>query len=365
MKGFPDSDRNSYIDLNRSGVPLVEIVSEPDLRTPEEAYDYLTRLKTMLLYLEVSNCNMEEGSLRCDANVSVRRAGASAFGTKTEVKNLNSFRFLQKALEYEIERQIEIVEGGGTIPQETRLWDSREQRTYGMRSKEFAHDYRYFPEPDLLPVVITEEWKEEVRRSLPELPEARRQRFLREYSLTDYDAAQLTSSRALADYYEAVAKSLRGAQIGRQLGAERTSLPAERGQQGDHRIAHFGQRIWLSCSAQSAREASAARWGRIFWRRCLPQAKPRARSSPSRGLEQIQDADQIAAVARQIIAANPKQTEQYRKGKTATLGWFVGQVMKATRGQANPQLVQEVLGSWLDRQVTGSGVRCQGPESSN
>ena len=150
-------------------MPLVEIVSEPDLRTPEEAYDYLTRLKTILLYLEVSNCNMEEGSLRCDANVSVRLAGASAFGTKTEVKNLNSFRFLQKALEYEIERQIEIVEGGGTIPQETRLWDSREQRTYGMRSKEFAHDYRYFPEPDLLPVVITEEWKEEVRRSLPEL----------------------------------------------------------------------------------------------------------------------------------------------------------------------------------------------------
>ena len=166
-EGFPDSECISYIDLNRSGVPLVEIVSEPDLRAPEEAFDYVTRLKSLLLYLEVSNCNMEEGSLRCDANVSVRPFGATVFGTKTEVKNLNSFRFLQKALEYEIERQIEILEGGGTIHQETRLWDSREQRTYGMRSKEFAHDYRYFPEPDLLPVVITEEWKEEVRRSLP------------------------------------------------------------------------------------------------------------------------------------------------------------------------------------------------------
>src|SRR5207249_1639890 len=201
-EGYPDSEEKTYIDLNRSGVPLIEIVSEPDLRTPEEAYDYLTRLKTLMLYLEVSNCNMEEGSLRCDANVSVRRAGRTAFGTKTEVKNLNSFRFLQKALAYEIERQIGVIEEGGEIPQETRLWDSREQRTYGMRSKEFAHDYRYFPEPDLLPLVISEEWKEEVRRSMPELPEAKRARFVGKYGLGDYDAAQLTSSKALADYFE-------------------------------------------------------------------------------------------------------------------------------------------------------------------
>ena len=173
-EGFPDSDRNSYIDLNRSGVPLIEIVSEPDLRTPDEAFEYVTRLKTLLLYLDVSNCNMEEGSLRCDANVSVRLAGATEFGVKTEVKNLNSFRFLHKALAYEIDRQIEVLEDGGTIHQETRLWDSREQRTYGMRSKEFAHDYRYFPEPDLLPLVITDEWKAQVRQSLPELPDARR-----------------------------------------------------------------------------------------------------------------------------------------------------------------------------------------------
>ena len=206
-EGFPDSDRKSYIDLNRSGVPLIEIVSEPDLRTPDEAFEYLTRLKTLLQYLDVSNCNMEEGSLRCDANVSVRPEATSKFGTKTEVKNLNSFRFLHKALAYEIERQIEIVDGGATIQQETRLWDSREQRTYGMRSKEFAHDYRYFPEPDLLPLVISEEWKTEARQSLPELPDARRQRFIRDYALPEYDAGQLTLSRSLADYFEEVARS--------------------------------------------------------------------------------------------------------------------------------------------------------------
>src|SRR5215471_3866751 len=197
-EGFPDSDCKSYIDLNRSGVPLIEIVSEPDLRTPEEAYEYLTRLKTLMLYLEVSDCNMEEGSLRCDANVSVRPTGATELGTKTEVKNLNSFRFLQKALAYEIGRQIEVLENGGAITQETRLWDSREQRTYGMRSKEFAHDYRYFPEPDLLPLVISDEWQQEVRRSLPELPQAREERLEREYGLPKQDAKLLTLSRSMA-----------------------------------------------------------------------------------------------------------------------------------------------------------------------
>src|SRR5437763_4349860 len=205
-EGFPDSDRKSYIDLNRSGVPLIEIVSEPDLRAPEEAYEYLTRIKTLMLYLEVSDGNMEEGSLRCDANVSVRRQGATALGVKTELKNLNSFRFLQKALAYEIERQVEVIEGGGKITQETRLWDSREQRSYGMRSKEFAHDYRYFPEPDLLPLAVSEEWKEEVRRSLPELPQAREERLERQYGLPKQDAQLLAMSRPTADYFEGVAK---------------------------------------------------------------------------------------------------------------------------------------------------------------
>jgi len=341
-EGFPDSECNSYIDLNRSGVPLVEIVSEPDLRTPEEAYDYLTRLKTLMLYLEVSNCNMEEGSLRCDANVSVRAAGASAFGTKTEVKNLNSFRFLQKALQYEIERQIEIVESGGTIPQETRLWDSREQRTYGMRSKEFAHDYRYFPEPDLLPVVITKVWREEVRRSLPELPEARQQRFLRDYSLTDYDAAQLTSSKVLADYFELVARACGEPKLAANwVLSELLYLLKEATKEiTESPISAQDLAELLSVISKGV---ISGKMGKDILVEMFGTGKTATQIISDRRLEQIQDADKITAVARQIIAANPKQTEQYRKGKAATLGWFVGQVMKATRGQANPQLVQEVL----------------------
>jgi aspartyl-tRNA(Asn)/glutamyl-tRNA(Gln) amidotransferase subunit B len=341
-EGFPDSECNSYIDLNRSGVPLVEIVSEPDLRTPAEAYDYLTRLKSLLLYLEVSNCNMEEGSLRCDANVSVRPVGTSAFGTKTEVKNLNSFRFLQKALEYEIERQIEILVGGGTIHQETRLWDSREQRTYGMRSKEFAHDYRYFPEPDLLPVVITEEWKEEVRRSLPELPEPRRQRFLQDYSLTDYDAAQLTSSRALADYFEQVAKACGEPKLAANwVLSELLYLLKEANKEITE--SPISAPAMAELLAAIAKGIISGKMGKEILVEMFATRKTARQIIAEQGLEQIQDTEKIAEVARQIIAANPKQAEQYRKGKTATMGWFVGQVMKATRGQANPQLVQEVL----------------------
>ncbi|MGH9784393.1 MAG: Asp-tRNA(Asn)/Glu-tRNA(Gln) amidotransferase subunit GatB, partial [Terriglobia bacterium] len=185
--GFPDSNEKTYVDLNRSGVPLAEIVSEPDLRSPEEAYDYLTRLKQILLYLGVSDCNMEEGSLRCDANVSVRPRGQRELGVKTEVKNLNSFRFLQKALEYEIGRQVQVLEGGGRIEQETRLWNTQTQRTMGMRSKEHAHDYRYFPEPDLLPLIVSEELQEEIGKTIPELPEAKRRRFVEQYKLSEYD----------------------------------------------------------------------------------------------------------------------------------------------------------------------------------
>jgi aspartyl-tRNA(Asn)/glutamyl-tRNA(Gln) amidotransferase subunit B len=341
-EGFPDSDRNSYIDLNRSGVPLVEIVSEPDLRTPEEAYDFLTRLKTLMLYLEVSNCNMEEGSLRCDANVSVRRAGASAFGTKTEVKNLNSFRFLQKALEYEIERQIEIVESGGTIPQETRLWDSREQRTYGMRSKEYAHDYRYFPEPDLLPMVITEEWKEDVRRSLPELPQSREARFLSRYGLPKQDATLLTTSRMMADYFEEVANLSGEPKLAANwiLNDLIFLLQENKKEFIEYPVPpqNLAELIALitkaTISGKIAKEVLAE---------MVRTEKSASEVMAEKGLEQINDPEKIARIVREIMAANPKQVEQYRKGKTATFGWFVGQVMKATRGQANPQLVQEVL----------------------
>jgi aspartyl-tRNA(Asn)/glutamyl-tRNA(Gln) amidotransferase subunit B len=341
-EGFPDSDRRSYIDLNRSGVPLIEIVSEPDLRTPEEAYDYLTRLKTLMLYLEVSNCNMEEGSLRCDANVSVRLVGASAFGTKTEVKNLNSFRFLQRALEYEIERQIEVLESRGTIGQETRLWDSREQRTYGMRSKEFAHDYRYFPEPDLLPLVITDEWKEEVQRSLPEMPEVRKERFIREYGLPEYDAAQLTASKQLANYFEEVAKACGEPKLAANwVLSELLYLLKEANKEITETPVSASNLAGLL--AQVAKGTVSGKMAKDILAEMFATGKNAAQVISEKGLEQISDAREIVAVVREIMAANPKQVEQYRKGKTATLGWFVGQVMKATRGQANPQMVQEVL----------------------
>src|SRR6201988_4120952 len=204
--GFADSASRTYIDLNRCGTPLIEIVSEPDIASADEAYEYLTRLKEILLYTGVSDCNMEEGSLRCDANVSVRPRGEKKFGTKTEVKNVNSFRFIREALEYEIERQVEVIESGRKITQETRLYNAHEGKTYGMRSKEQAHDYRYFPEPDLLPLVVDEKWKAQIAQSLPELPEARRQRMVTEYGITAYDAQVLTDSKPLADQFEAAAK---------------------------------------------------------------------------------------------------------------------------------------------------------------
>src|SRR5213082_1156232 len=206
-EGFPDATQKTAIDLNRSGVPLIEIVSEPDISSPDEAYEYLTRLKEIILYTGVSDCNMEEGSLRCDANVSVRPRGQKEFGTKTEVKNVNSFRFIKQALEYEIERQIEIVESGGRVVQETRLYNANEGRTYAMRSKEQAHDYRYFPEPDLLPLVVDEKLRADIRALLPELPEARRERMIADYGITEKDAQVLTSSKALADRFEEAAKS--------------------------------------------------------------------------------------------------------------------------------------------------------------
>jgi aspartyl-tRNA(Asn)/glutamyl-tRNA(Gln) amidotransferase subunit B len=341
-EGFPDSAERTYIDLNRSGVPLIEIVSEPDLRSPEEAYDYLTRLKTVMLYLEVSDCNMEEGSLRVDANVSVRKKGATNFGTKTEVKNLNSFRFLQRALAYEVERQIEVLENGGEIFQETRLFDSREQRTYGMRSKEFAHDYRYFPEPDLMPLVITEEWKEDVRRSLPELPGARALRFQDEYALPKQDASVLTASRATADYFEQTARTCGEAKLAANWILNDLSYLLQENNKGI-----------LECPVTAANLAGliklvakstiSGKMAKDVLAEMFRTGKAAKQIVSDKGLEQITDPDKLAAIIREVIAANPKQAEQYRQGKTATLGWFVGQVMKATRGQAQPQLVQEIL----------------------
>ncbi|MGH9326190.1 MAG: Asp-tRNA(Asn)/Glu-tRNA(Gln) amidotransferase subunit GatB [Terriglobia bacterium] len=341
-EGFPDSAHHSYIDLNRSGVPLIEIVTEPDLRSPEEAHDFLTRLKTLMLYLEVSDCNMEEGSLRCDANASMRPTGATGLGTKTEVKNLNSFRFLQRALAYETERQMKLLECGGEVKQETRLWDSREQRTYSMRSKEFAHDYRYFPEPDLLPVRVSEKWKEEVRSTLRELPQASRDRFLRQYALPKQDAELLVLSREMAGYFEEVAKLSGEPKLSANWILNDLTFTLEESGRAfaENPVLPADMAALVSLVAQGTISGKMAK---EILGEMVRTGKAPAQVIVEKDFEQIEDPEKIRAAAGEIIHAHPKQVEQYRGGKTATLGWFVGQVMKATRGQANPQLVRDIL----------------------
>src|ERR1700689_214586 len=342
-EGFPDSDEKTAIDLNRTGVPLIEIVSEPDIATPDEAYDYLTRLKEVILYTGVSDCSMEEGSLRCDANVSVRPRGQKELGTKAEIKNVNSFRFIREALEYEIARQIDVLESGGKITQETRLYNANEGKTYSMRSKEQAHDYRYFPEPDLLPLVVDEKWKSEIARALPELPEARRTRMVKDYGITEYDAQVLTFSKSLADQFEEAAKAaknpkrvanlVQGELMGRLkakgLAIEQSPI-SMRGVAASADLVESG-----TISGKMLKDLYDLSFERnkdfpeVYDEEGQPQ-----QSSDTSALEKIID---------EILAANPKQLEQYRAGKTTMIGFFVGQVMKASKGQANPQLVNELL----------------------
>lgn len=341
-EGFSDSDRWSYIDLNRSGVPLIEIVSEPDLRTPADAYAYLNTLKQILEYTEVSDCNMEEGSLRCDANVSVRLRGAEKFGTKAEVKNLNSFRYLSHALEYEIERQIGVLESGGTIAQETRLWNVAAGRTEPMRSKEFAHDYRYFPDPDLLPVVVSHAMIEQVRSSMPELPDAKVSRFLREYSVTPYDAGVLTGTRALAEYFEATV----GAGAPAKAAANWISVELLR------RLNDAGKNISDCPLAPAALAELLARIekgditaasGKKVFATMFETGKSAADIIAAEGLAQIADTSAIEKIARDIVAKSAGNVAKYRAGNEGVFKFFVGQVMRETRGQANPQIVNEVL----------------------
>jgi aspartyl-tRNA(Asn)/glutamyl-tRNA(Gln) amidotransferase subunit B len=341
-EGFADSDRWSYIDFNRCGVPLIEIVSEPDLRTPAEAYAYLNTLKQILEYTEVSDCNMEEGSLRCDANVSVRLRGAPKFGTKAEVKNLNSFRYLAHALEYEIERQIGVIEAGGAISQETRLWNVAAGRTEPMRSKEFAHDYRYFPDPDLLPVTVSAAKIDEVRRAMPELPDAKVARFLLDYGLTPYDAGVLTATRSLAEYFEATAKA--GAPA--KAAANWISVELLR------RLNDAGKEI-ADCPLAPAAlaellakiekgEITAASGKKVF-AQMFDTGRSAAEIIAAEGLAQITDAGAIEKIAREIVAKNADNAAKYRAGNEGVFKFFVGQVMRETRGQANPQLVNEVV----------------------
>src|SRR6266446_192055 len=347
-EGFAESKEKTAIDLNRSGVPLIEIVSEPDISSPEEAYEYLTRLKEIILYTGVSDCNMEEGSLRCDANVSVRPRGQEKFGTKTEVKNVNSFRFIKQALEYEIERHIGVVEAGGTITQETRLYNSHEGKTYGMRSKEQAHDYRYFPEPDLLPLVVDEKWQAAIRASLPELPEARRQRMMKEYGITGGDAHTLTLSRALADQFESAAHTAKNPKrVANLVQSELLGRLKTHGlelEQSPISMAGVTASADLVESGAISGKMLKDLYDLSFERNQDFPAVYEAQGRP----EQSRDTSALEKLADEIIAANPKQVEQYRAGKKTMIGFFVGQVMKASKGQANPQLVNEVLTKKLD-----------------
>jgi len=341
-EGFPDSARNTYIDFNRGGVPLVEIVSEPDLRSPQEAHAYLHALKQVLLYTEVSDCNMEEGSLRCDANVSVRRRGEHNFGTKTEVKNLNSFRYLEHALEYEIERQVQLLEGGGQVTQETRLWNVPAGRTEPMRSKEYAHDYRYFPEPDLLPVRISEAMKARVLQEMPELPAARRARFVAEYGITPYDAGVLTATRELADYFEETVRA--GAAAKTAANWIQTELL--------RRLNAAGQEIAASRIRPAAlaglialidRGDVTAASAKVIFAKMFDTGRSAAEIAVEEGHRQIQDGGEIERACRQAIEKNPDQVAKFRAGNEGVFKFLVGQVMRATRGQANPQAVNDTL----------------------
>ena len=341
-EGFADSDRWSYIDFNRCGVPLIEIVSEPDLRTPAEAYAYLNTLKQVLEYTDVSDCNMEEGSLRCDANVSVRLRGAAKFGTKAEVKNLNSFRYLSHALEYEIERQIGILESGGTVTQETRLWNVGAGRTEPMRSKEFAHDYRYFPEPDLLPVTVSALTISEVRGGMPELPDAKTERFLRDYGLSPYDAGVLTATRALADYFEATVKAgASGKSAANWISVELLRRLNETGKQIEH--CPVPPAALAQLLARIERAEITATTGKKVFARMFDTGKSADTIISEEGLSQIFDAGALEKIAREVIAKSPDNVAKYRSGNEGVFKFFVGQVMKETRGQANPQLVNEIL----------------------
>ena len=341
-EGFNDSATHTYLDLNRCGTPLAEIVSDPDIRTPDEAFEYLTRLKEILLYCGVSDCNMEEGSLRCDANVSVRVKGAPQFGPKVEVKNVNSFRFIRAALEYEIERQIEVVESGGSNHQETRLWNSAEGRTYTMRSKEQAHDYRYFPEPDLPPLIVSPKFLAETRKRLPELPEARRARMIAEYELAPKDAFTLTATREFANRFEAAAKTARNPRrvanlLLSELGGRLNALGLEL---ENSPISMAG--VVLAADLLDEDKISSRQLKQLF-DVCFEKGEDFATVYQREKPEQLTDVSAIEAMIDQMIAANPRQVEQYRAGKKTMAGFFVGQVMKASKGQANPTLLNELV----------------------
>jgi aspartyl-tRNA(Asn)/glutamyl-tRNA(Gln) amidotransferase subunit B len=332
----------SFVDFNRTGVPLIEIVSEPDMRTPEEAVEYLKGLRNILLYLEICDGNMEEGSLRCDANISLRPHGQTALGTKAELKNMNSFRFVRAALEYEIKRQRALLAAGREIVQETRLWDTATNQTVSMRGKEEAHDYRYFPDPDLVPVRISDEWIDRLTKNLPELPAARLKRFQADYDLPEYDAEVLTSDKALADYFEAAVKEFpKPKQVSNWVMGEllRELKRAEAG------IASC--RVTPSALAQLLalieKGTISGKLAKTVFEDMVATGRDPEVIVKEKGLTQISDTSALEAAAQEIINAHPQEVSNYKAGKTKVMGFFVGQLMKKTKGQANPQLANEIF----------------------
>jgi aspartyl-tRNA(Asn)/glutamyl-tRNA(Gln) amidotransferase subunit B len=350
--GFKDSDRYSYVDLNRCGTPLIEIVSDPDMRSSGEAYAYLTEVKQVLQFVEVSTCDMEKGHLRCDANVSVRLKGAEKFGTKAEVKNLNSFRFLKQALDYEIARQVALLESGGRVVQETRLYNSDLGETFTMRSKEDAHDYRYFPEPDLVPLRVGEKWLAEVRASMPELPGCKRKRFIEEYGLRAYDAEVLTAARPASEYYETVAKVSGDPKMAANwvMGDLMALLKAEGMEIAASPVSpeNLGELVKLIVKDEISGKLAKEIFPKMF-----SSGDAAGVIMEREGLKQISDTDELDRIIAEVIANNPKQVEQYRGGKATVINFLVGQAMRATRGQANVTVVTGLLKSKL-----GTGEIC-------
>lgn len=345
-EGFPDSQRKTYLDFNRSGVPLIEIVTHPDLRSAAEAADFFRRLRQILIVVGVNDGNMEEGSLRCDANVSIRPAGSAALGVKVEVKNLNSFRFLEKALEYEIERQIRVLAEGGRVKQETRLWDNAARETVSMRSKEEAHDYRYFPEPDLPPLVVTRERVDALRATLPELPDARRQRVMAVHQLTERDVTAL-EGHDLIPYFEETARAVGHSKAAfNWVSGEVARKMNEVANEFDPlRVSPQALAELIGLVEQGSISTSVAK---DVFEKMYGSGRSAGELVRAEGLAQIEDRGALLAAIRTVVAANADAVEQYRKGKTGTFGFLVGQVMKSTGGKANPRLVNELLRAELD-----------------
>lgn len=340
--GFKDSDRFTYVDLNRSGAPLIEIVSEPDMRSSDEAHAYLSEVKQVLQYIGVSDCDMEKGQLRCDANVSVRLKGAGKFDTRAEIKNLNSFRHVKMAIEHEIRRQVELVESGGTVVQETRLFNTETGQTASMRSKEHAHDYRYFPEPDLVPLRVGDQWLHALKSALPELPQDRRRRFVKDYGLREYDAQVLALTRATGDYFEeAVTVGRDGRATANWVVGDLMGLLKAAGKDiVDSPVSakSLGELVMLIGKGELSGKLAKEILPKMFETGDAPRI-----ILEREGLQQISDAGALEQIVDEVLAAYPKQVEQYKSGKTAVAGFLVGQVMKASRGQANPATVNELL----------------------